>query len=124
MRGKAHNITQLLAYLLEMDRSGGITKIEEISINLYTCGSKVEAMNLCSLFAKFPQENLENNILSISSFPSSAEGLQPRFFVFYRGIHNVIKYLLCFKLNQLFGQKCRTNVRKKSVPDVINSNVI
>ena len=83
---KIDGIPEFLAHLLDLDDSGGITSREEININLYKYGFKEEPMNLVSLFSRFPEEDLGNRFISMTSFPQPNHGLLPRFFVYYKGM--------------------------------------
>ena len=78
---------QLVAFIYEMDDNGVIISGENITINIYKCGSKKEPMNLCSLFMKFPDEEPYKRFLAMTSFPPSVGKLPPRLLVYYNGIY-------------------------------------
>ena len=86
---KDDSIDQLMGYLLELDTTGAIKSRTNISVDIYQCASIPEPMNLCALFAKFPQKNWEQ-FKSITAFPSS-DGVDPRFLVYYIGIYHCIQ---------------------------------
>ena len=91
MYPKVDSIDQLVAQLLELDSTGAIINKTNITINMYKCSveSLAEIMGLCTLFAKFPQENNWELFKSITAFPSAVVWkVHPRFFVYYTGIYH------------------------------------
>ena len=90
MSQKVESVEQLVAQLLELDSTGAIISRTNITVNIYKCGSNPEPMNLCRLFAKFPQENHWDLFKSITAFPSIV-GVDPRFLVYFKGIYDYIQ---------------------------------
>ena len=90
MSPKVDSIDQLVGYLLELDTTGAIKSRTNIPSNIYTCASIPEPMNLCALFAKFPQKKYWELFNSLTAFPS-ADGVDPRFLVYYTGIYDYIQ---------------------------------
>ena len=88
---QADSITQFLAQLINFDPIGygAIISREDLCINVYKCGAKKEAMNLVSLFAKFPLDDYTNSFTSMTSFPPSVAGIPDRLMVYFKGIYDL-----------------------------------
>ena len=66
----------------DMTRVMNYTQFE---VNMYTYVPAEDPINLMSLLAKFPEDDIDKNIKAIVSFPFNRQTIPFRFFVYYLG---------------------------------------
>lgn len=77
-----------MAKLIEVDANVVATNVTPININFYKYTPGEEALNLQSMFSKLPQDNINEQLTAVLSFPpniESTELMPKRMFVYYNG---------------------------------------
>lgn len=76
----------LVGYVLEFDPNySKILNSTQFNVNLYQYNPGTEVLNLMSLFQKFPQNQIEDRMRAIMSFPYHNDTTN-RLFVYFMGI--------------------------------------
>ena len=78
---------QFTGKLVELDGGGSENSSQKVELNPYRYVPEEDPMNLQSIFAKFPQENIQNNTKSVTNFPLNRGDKYPeRLFIYFIGI--------------------------------------
>ena len=78
---------QFTGKLVELDSNGKETSSQKVELNTYKYNPSKDPMNLRSIFFKFPQEDIQKNMESVTNFPLKGGDKYPdRLFIHFIGI--------------------------------------